>query len=64
MSKTSDNHTNAPQSAEFVKRMRDVFGIDQVTVLYVKENGVQLGEQTHEEMATCFHADIKKKRAA
>ena len=41
----SDYHAQAPQSAAFVKAMREVFGED-VKVLYVKENGVNLGEPT------------------
>jgi hypothetical protein len=41
---TSKNHEKAPKSAEFVKQMREVFGEDQVTVLYVEEGEVKLGE--------------------
>jgi hypothetical protein len=37
------NHEKAPKSAAFVKSMREVFG--EVTVLCVRENDVQLGEQ-------------------
>jgi hypothetical protein len=44
-SKTSKNHEKAPKSAEFVKQMREVFGADQVTVLYVEEGEVKLGEK-------------------
>lgn len=45
MASTSDNHAKAPKSAEFVKRMREAFGADQVTVLCVRENDVVLGDQ-------------------
>lgn len=38
-----DNQEKAPECAEFVERMRAVFGADQVTVLYVKEGGIELG---------------------
>jgi hypothetical protein len=41
---TSDNHAKAPLSAAFVNAMRDVFGADQVTVLYVNENEVRIGK--------------------
>jgi hypothetical protein len=40
---TSKNHEKAPKSAAFVKSMREVFG--EVTVLYVKEGPVELGEK-------------------
>jgi hypothetical protein len=39
------NHEKAPLSAEFVKQMREVFGEDQVTVLYVEEGDVKLGDR-------------------
>lgn len=42
MSQKSSNHAKAPVCAAFVKAMRAVFGEDQVTVVYVKENGVVL----------------------
>lgn len=41
-SKTS-NHAKAPKCAAFVEAMRRVFGEDQVTVLYVNENGFEMG---------------------
>lgn len=37
------NHARAPKCAEFVESMRECFGED-VKVLYVKENGLILGE--------------------
>lgn len=40
----SSNWSKAPQSAEFVKNMREVFG--DVKVLYVKEGSLELGEST------------------
>lgn len=43
MSKDS-NHPKAPICAEFVRQMREVFGEDQVRVIYVKEGEVELGE--------------------
>lgn len=45
MASTSKNHEQAPLCAAFVKDMRDVFGADQVTVLYVEEGEVKLGEK-------------------
>ena len=55
--KTS-NWAKAPQSAQFVKEMREVFG-DDVKVLYVEENGLQLGEP----MADAVPATILRKAA-
>ena len=43
MASTSKNHEQAPLCAAFVKGMREVFG--EVTVLYVKEGEVELGEK-------------------
>ena len=43
--KTS-NQQRAPISAKFVEDMREVFGADQVKVLYVKEGNFELGEKT------------------
>lgn len=43
MGRTS-NHAKAPICAAFVALMREVFGADQVVVLYVEENGLKLGE--------------------
>jgi hypothetical protein len=40
---TSKNHEKAPMCAEFVKAMREAFG--QITVLYVEEGDVKLGER-------------------
>lgn len=40
----SSNQAKAPQCAEFVEAMREVFG--EVKVLYVEENGLKLGEPT------------------
>lgn len=42
---TSKNHERAPKCAAFVKAMREEFGADQVTVLYVEEGEVKLGEK-------------------
>lgn len=39
----TSNHEKAPLCAAFVKEMRAVFGKNQVTVLYVKEGGVEIG---------------------
>ena len=55
--KTS-NWAKAPQSAQFVKEMREVFG-DDVKVLYVEENGLQLGEP----VADAVPATILRKAA-
>ena len=43
-----DNQSKAPRSAAFVKEMREAFGEDQVTVLYVNENGLKLGEPSED----------------
>ena len=43
-STSKKNQEKAPQCAKFVENMREVFGADQVTVLYVKEGDVELGE--------------------
>jgi hypothetical protein len=43
--KREANHEKAPLAAAFVKDMREVFGVDQVTVLYVEEGEVKLGEK-------------------
>jgi hypothetical protein len=40
----SENQAKAPKCAEFVAQMREVFGADQIKVLYVKEGKVELGE--------------------
>jgi hypothetical protein len=45
MASTSKNHEQAPVCAAFVKDMREVFGADQVVVLYVEEGEVKLGEK-------------------
>lgn len=44
-STSSRNHERAPLCAAFVKAMREVFGADQVTVLYVKENDFEMGKK-------------------
>jgi hypothetical protein len=55
--KTS-NHSKAPESAAFVEKMREVFG--PVTVLYVKENDVLLGEPVPEG-APCYTFRLEPK---
>jgi hypothetical protein len=42
---TSKNREKAPMCAQFVEDMREVFGTDQVIVLYVEEGDVKLGER-------------------
>jgi hypothetical protein len=42
----SDNHAKAPICAEFVKKMREEFGEDQVKVVYVKEGDFEMGEKS------------------
>lgn len=39
----SEAHARAPQAAKFVKAMREAFGEENVTVLYVEENGLRIG---------------------
>jgi len=53
MTLKTSNHQRAPQCAAFVRKMREVFGEDQVTVLYVEENGFKLGEK-QPEGAPCY----------
>ena len=60
-SKTS-NHMKAPKSAAFVAEMRQVFGAENVEVLYVKEGNVELGEK-QPDGAPCFtFAEPEKKK--
>lgn len=54
MSKKTANHMLAPQSASFVAQMRNVFGNENVDVLYVKENDLTIGEPSPEG-ASCIH---------
>lgn len=42
---TSDNHAKAPACAAFVAAMRQAFGRDQVTVLWVKEGDFEVGKR-------------------
>jgi hypothetical protein len=44
MSEKTSNHMRAPHSASFVAAMRNVFGNENVSVLYVKENDLLIGE--------------------
>jgi hypothetical protein len=44
VSRDSENHKKAPKCSAFVKAMREVFGEDQIEVLYVKEGSLELGE--------------------
>ena len=54
MTESTSNHMKAPKCASFVARMRQAFGADQITVLYVKEGEVTLGQPTKEsEFGTC-----------
>lgn len=46
MNPRTSNHEKAPICAAFVALMRQVFGADQVTVLYVKEGDLEIGEPT------------------
>lgn len=43
MSKIS-NQAKAPLCAAFVNEMREVFGADQVFVIFVKEGSLEIGE--------------------
>lgn len=40
----SENHAQAPQCAAFVRAMREVFGAENVKVLWVKEGDFEIGE--------------------
>jgi FMN-dependent NADH-azoreductase len=44
-SKTTTNHEKAPKCAEFVKAMREAFGVENVKVVYVEEGEIKLGEK-------------------
>jgi hypothetical protein len=52
MQAKSSNHDRAPLCAAFVKAMRETFG--EISVLYVSENGLQLGEKDANQWASCF----------
>lgn len=58
--KRSENHDKAPQSAAFVKAMREAFG--EVTVLYVKEKELTLGVPSDEgvELAAATAFDLER----
>jgi hypothetical protein len=43
----------APKCASFVAQMRNVFTNAEVTVVYVRENDVAIGEKPEDEAATC-----------
>lgn len=43
MKAKTSNHEKAPVCAEFVKKMREIFG-DNVKVLWVKEGDFELGD--------------------
>ena len=45
---SASNHERAPHCAAFVKAMREAFGEDQVTVLWVREGDFRLGEKLDE----------------
>ena len=40
----ADNRAKAPQIAELIDAMREVFGADQVKLVYAKENGFERGK--------------------
>ena len=42
-STSEENRARAPICAAFVAEMREVFGADQVKVLFVKEGSVEMG---------------------
>lgn len=45
MTAKRSNQDRAPQCAAFVAAMREVFGEDQVKVLYVREGDVEMGKE-------------------
>lgn len=47
------NHQRAPLSAAFVAAMREVFG--EVSVRYMSENGLELGEKSKDVCATAYY---------
>jgi hypothetical protein len=48
MTSKAANQSKAPICAAFVEEMREVFGADQVKVLYVKEGEVDIGQPTQD----------------
>jgi hypothetical protein len=42
------NRKDFPECAAFVDDMRNIFGPDQVTVTYVRENGIEKGKRGDE----------------
>jgi hypothetical protein len=63
MSKKTANHMRAPHSASFVAAMRNVFGNENVEVIYVNENDLQLGEPSPAG-APCIHGGSGEPLAA
>jgi hypothetical protein len=54
----NQNHAKAPQSAEFVSAMRELFG--DVQVLSVKEGSVELGKPDQTKYAAVSQISVKK----
>lgn len=61
--KTS-NHMKAPQCASFVASLRNVFGNENVQVLYVKEGEVELGEKQPEGVVPVLIPKEEEKKPA
>ena len=64
MKLSTSNHMKAPQSASFVASLRNVFGNENVRVLYVKEGEVELGEKQPEGAPCLTVTVIEEKKAA
>lgn len=45
MKNKSSNHEKAPICSAWVKQMREVFGEDQVKVIWVKEGDLEIGKK-------------------
>ena len=39
------NHAKAPLSAAFVEAMRDAFGAEQISIVYLREGGLKIGRE-------------------
>lgn len=48
MSERERNRERMPQCAALVDEYRKVFGVDQVRVVYARENGIEVGKSSEE----------------
>ena len=62
MNQRTSNHMKAPQSASFVASLRNVFGNENVQVLYVKEGDVEIGEKQPEGVQPVLIPVVEEKK--